>query len=269
MTIPFKVLIPSRFASQRLPGKPLRMIAGKSLIRRVVEQAHRSGAADVRVATDDARIAAEVERFGGRSVMTRADHESGTDRIAEAATAAGFADDDIVVNLQGDEPLMDPALLATVAAALALTSEASVATLATPVASVSELLDPSAVKVVIDAAGFALYFSRAPIPWCRDEMPPLPRAPERLPRAHDALRHLGVYAYRVGDLRRISAAPACALERAEVLEQLRVLWLGLRLHVSVVAQAPHAGVDTEEDLLRVEAMLADSVRSDVEAAHGG
>lgn len=249
----YRIVIPARYASSRLPGKPLLPLAGKPMIQWVWENAVRAGARDVIVATDDQRIAQAARGFGADACLTAAEHPSGTDRLAEVAALRGFAPDDVVVNLQGDEPNVPAALLQQVASAVTENPDAGMATLATPVGSVGELFDPNAVKVVLDDRGFALYFSRAPIPWVRDAFKQGP--PASLPSAVPFLRHLGLYAYRARTLASLSRAPAAALEGAEALEQLRALALGIRIHVGVIAEAPGHGVDTEADLARVEALL--------------
>ena len=213
----FRVVIPARYASTRFPGKPLVPLAGKPMLQWVYENAARSGAREVVIATDDARIAAAARGFGAPVAMTSPSHQSGTDRIAEAATNAGWGPQDIVVNLQGDEPLLPPALLRQVAGLLEQDPGAAIATLATPVRSRAEYLDPNAVKVVAGEDGRALYFSRAPIPWHRDG------APGGGPEHAGARRHIGLYAYRVGALQRLAALPVAALEAVEKLEQLRAL----------------------------------------------
>jgi 3-deoxy-manno-octulosonate cytidylyltransferase (CMP-KDO synthetase) len=253
--IPFKVVIPARLASQRLPEKALRDIEGQPLIVHVWERARASSAGEVLVATDDARIAGAVEQAGGRAVLTSPHHASGTDRLAEVARTLGWSDDTVVVNLQGDEPLVPPALLDELATALA-TSDAGIATAATPIRDAHELFSPSAVKVVLDDRGFALYFSRAPIPWVRDSFSE--RGLHELPQGAPFLRHLGLYAYRAATLRRLSEAPPAAIERAEALEQLRALALGMRIHVRIIDEAPPPGVDTEEDLERVRRAMRSS-----------
>lgn len=248
----FRVVIPARYAASRLPGKPLLPLAGRPMIAHVHDCARRSGAQTVIVATDDARIAQAARDFGADVRMTADTHRSGTDRLAEVVAAEGWADDTIVVNLQGDEPLMPPACIRQVAEALAAHPEADVATLCTPVHHPAELFDPHVVKVVRDAADHALYFSRAPIPWHRDEFA---GDPDTLPADTPFLRHIGLYAYRAGYLRDyVTAAPA-PLERAESLEQLRVLWHGGRIVVPVAEAIPGPGVDTPDDLARVERIL--------------
>lgn len=240
----FRVVIPARFAASRLPGKPLRSVAGRALVLRCVDVATRSGAAHVAVATDDERIAAVVRGEGHSAVMTRVDHPSGTDRLAEVAALSGWGDDDIIVNLQGDEPLVPPELLARLAQALLERPDVGIATVATPIHSVDEVRSPHVVKVVMDERQRALYFSRAPIPHDRDERGDVMR-----------YRHLGLYAYRVRTLQTLAATPVHALERAEQLEQLRALAHGIAIHVTLVDQAPPPGVDTQADLERVEAHL--------------
>lgn len=245
----FHVVIPARFASTRLPGKPLLEIAGRPMIQHVVERACASAADEVIVATDDARIAAAVRdpRRPGTpiAVMTDTALPSGTDRVAAVAIARGWSDATLVVNVQGDEPFLPWAMINQVAALLEEDIAAGIATLATPVVSLEEFLDPNAVKVVVSADGGALYFSRAPIPWTRDG------APAGIASQRDfsgAFRHVGLYAYRVGVLRRISALPPSPLEQREKLEQLRALENGIRIAVGVCAERPMPGVDTSEDL---------------------
>ncbi len=249
----FVVIIPARYASQRLPGKPLLPIGDKPMVQHVYERALESGAGRVAVATDDVRIAEVVEGFGGEVCMTAAEHASGTDRLAEAAEQLGLEDEQVVVNLQGDEPLMPPALLHQVAEDMEAHPDASVTTLCTPIHTAAELFDPHVVKVVSDAAGYALYFSRAVIPWDRDAFAV---TTEELPPQAEHYRHLGIYAYRTGFLRRYSSLEPCALERMESLEQLRVLWAGERIHVAEAAERPGHGVDTAADLERVRGLLA-------------
>jgi 3-deoxy-manno-octulosonate cytidylyltransferase (CMP-KDO synthetase) len=247
----FTAVIPARFASQRLPGKPLRDVAGKPIVRWVYERAVASGAQRVWIATDDARIEAACRAFGAQVQVTSPDHPSGTDRIAEVARVQEWAPADIVVNVQGDEPLLPPALIRQVAQLLESHPAAGVATLATPIRSRHEFLDPNVVKVVRGSEGFALYFSRAPIPWHRDA------ADERGPtRFDDALRHLGLYAYRVAALEKLARLKPTALERTEKLEQLRALENGIGIAVGIASELPGPGVDTEEDLRAVEAILS-------------
>jgi 3-deoxy-manno-octulosonate cytidylyltransferase (CMP-KDO synthetase) len=243
VTTGFIVVIPARYASTRLPGKPLKDIAGKPMIEWVYRQAAESGASEVIVATDDERIAAACRGFGARVELTSAEHPSGTDRIAELALRFGWSDQQIVVNVQGDEPLISPLCIAQTARLLGWHPDAAVATLTTPLQNDSEFHDPNYVKVVTDRSGWALYFSRAPIPWPRDGGMPAVR------------RHVGLYAYRAGGLRTISAAPPCALEETERLEQLRALWLGLKIIVADAVEPPSPHVDTEEDLLKIRRFL--------------
>ena len=246
--MPFKVVIPARFASSRLPGKPLADIAGKPMVVRVAERAAQSGASEILVATDHEAVKAAVERHGFGAVMTRADHASGTDRLAEVAVQRRWRDEDIVVNVQGDEPCLAPALVDRVAEALGGDAQAAAATACHPLGSLAEFLDPNVVKVVRDMHGHALYFSRAPIPWPRDAFA---GSRERLPEGLPAQRHIGIYAYRVAFLHRYGALGAAPIEHFEALEQLRILWHGFRIRVIEVAQPQEGGVDTAEDLARI------------------
>jgi 3-deoxy-manno-octulosonate cytidylyltransferase (CMP-KDO synthetase) len=246
----FVVAIPARYASTRLPGKPLLLIAGEPMIVHVARRATEAGAAEVVIATDDERIAAAVRPLGLKVCMTSPEHASGTDRLAECAHRCGWADDRIVVNLQGDEPLCPPAAIRTVAQTLA-TSGAHIATLATPIHTTAELFDANAVKVVRNAAGDALYFSRAPIPWPRDAFA---RDRTTMPRGATWLRHLGLYAYTAAVLRRFAESPASPFEQTESLEQLRALDLGWRIAVAVSESPLPPGVDTPEDLERVNSI---------------
>lgn len=250
--VPFKVVIPARYGATRLPGKPLLPIAGRPLIAHVVDRARESGAEEVVVATDDRRIFDACAGFGAQAEMTAASHRSGSDRIAEVIERRGWADDTVVVNLQGDEPTMPAALVDQVAMDLAARAGAGMATLAHRIDESAHLFDPHVVKVVTDSAGFALYFSRAPLPWHRDELFG-PR--ERLPATVRFLRHIGLYAYRAGFVRRYVQWEPAPLELAESLEQLRVLWHGERIHVSVTDLDPGRGVDTADDLARAAALL--------------
>lgn len=250
----FTVVIPARLASTRLPDKPLADIAGKPMVVRVAERAAASGAAAVWVAADDERIVRACAAHGVQALLTRRDHASGSDRLAEACALLALPDDGIVVNVQGDEPLMVPALVARCAALLDEHRDCAVATAAHPLSSVDEYLDPNVVKVVCDAAGRALLFSRAPLPWWRDGPRDAAGRPGALPADPAPLRHIGLYAYRAGFLRRFPTLPAAPLERTESLEQLRVLWHGERIVVHVTPQAPGPGVDTPQDLARVRAL---------------
>lgn len=252
MSQDFTVVIPARYASSRLPGKPLRKLAGKPMLRHVFDAAGQCGAEQVIVATDDERIEQAAREFGAEVCMTSAEHASGTDRLAEVVERRSLADDAIIVNLQGDEPLMPPALVRQVAEDLAANEAARIATLATPLVAAGEFFDTNVVKVVTDRSGFALYFSRAPIPWDRDL---LHDGIQALPIGIVPLRHIGIYAYRASYLRRYATLRPCPLEQAEQLEQLRALWYGERIHVAEAAQRPGPGVDTEEDLVIAEQLL--------------
>jgi 3-deoxy-manno-octulosonate cytidylyltransferase (CMP-KDO synthetase) len=253
----FTVIIPARYASTRLPAKPLADIAGKPMVVRVAERALASGAAQVLIATDHDDIVAAAHAHGVRAIRARAEHASGTDRIAEAARLIGLAADDIVVNVQGDEPEMPPAIIARVAAMLARNADASIATACHAIHDAAEFFNPNVVKVVTDARGHALYFSRAPIPFARDYLAasahasapvgPVPTLPAELP----CYRHLGIYAYRVSFLEAYASLAAVPIERFEALEQLRALWHGYRIAVAVIDEAPPPGVDTPADLERV------------------
>ncbi|MCX7099159.1 MAG: 3-deoxy-manno-octulosonate cytidylyltransferase [Methylococcales bacterium] len=253
MSLRFKVVIPARFASTRLPGKPLLDIAGKPMIAHVCERAKEADAEEVVVATDDLRIFQTVSDLGIKAVMTRTDHQSGTERIAEVAAICGWADDEVIVNLQGDEPLIPPAIIREVALALASQTHAGIATLAAKIIDHAEIANPNAVKVVLDKAGYALYFSRAPIPWERGTFTPASKIPSG---TVPYLRHIGIYAYRTAFLKRYCAWEASPLESVEALEQLRILWHGDAILVKVVDKTPEAGVDTEEDLRRVTQALS-------------
>jgi 3-deoxy-manno-octulosonate cytidylyltransferase (CMP-KDO synthetase) len=248
----FRVVIPARHASTRLPGKPLVDIAGKPMIAHVHARAVESGATEVIVATDDERIAAACASFAADVQMTSPQHASGTDRLAEVALRRGWQDDDVIVNVQGDEPLLPPVLVRQAAGLLAAQPQAAIGTLATPIESLAEFLDPNVVKVVVRDDGLALYFSRAPIPWQRDGAP---GGLATQTAFAGALRHIGLYAYRAGALRRLAATPPSSLELAEKLEQLRALQAGLAIAVGRAAERPGPGVDTPEDLERVRRLL--------------
>ncbi len=256
----FIVVIPARAASTRLPGKPLLDLGGLPMVVRTARQAACSGATRVLIATDHADIVRAAAEHGIEALMTRADHASGTDRLAEVATLLALKDTDIVVNVQGDEPLIDPALIDAVAALLGYHPEAAIATCAAPITQATTLFDPNAVKVVCDAHGRALYFSRAPIPWARDA---LADGRQQLAPGLPAWLHVGLYAYRAGFLHHFSDLPAGQLERVESLEQLRALEHGLAIYVHRAAIAPARGVDTPEDLDRVRALL----KNDTPPAH--
>jgi 3-deoxy-manno-octulosonate cytidylyltransferase (CMP-KDO synthetase) len=247
----FTVIIPARLASTRLPNKPLADLGGKPMVVRVAERARESGAARIIVATDHADIAAACAAHGVEACMTRADHQSGSDRIAEVAQKIGLAPDAVVVNLQGDEPLIDPALLDACAARIS--GDVPMATCAHPISDVADVFNPNVVKVVLDKAGRALYFSRATIPWHRDGFA---HTREQLPEGYAPLRHIGLYAYSNAFLQAYPKLEASPLEQVEALEQLRVLWHGYPIAVHVTASAPQAGVDTPEDLARVRQQFA-------------
>jgi 3-deoxy-manno-octulosonate cytidylyltransferase (CMP-KDO synthetase) len=242
----FTVIVPARLASTRLPNKPLADLGGKPMVVRVAERAALSGASQVIVATDHADILDACKRHGVDARMTRADHPSGTDRIAEVAAAIGLTAEAVVVNVQGDEPLIDPVLIAATAARIA--DDVPMATAAHPIADVADLFNPNVVKVVLDKAARALYFSRATIPWHRDAFG---RSKDTMPPQYAALRHIGLYAYRNAFLQNYPTLEVSPLEQIEALEQLRVLWHGYPIAVHVTAEAPAAGVDTPEDLERV------------------
>lgn len=252
MSVRFKVVIPARYGSTRLPGKPLLNIAGRPMIAHVCERAQEAEADEIIVATDDDRIFQAVVDLGFKAVMTCADHQSGTERLAEVARLCGWAADEIIVNLQGDEPLIPPAYIRNVAAALAGQQIAGIATLAARINESEEIFNPNAVKVVLNKDGYALYFSRAPIPWERDAFTSAGGAPSgKMPH----LRHIGMYAYTVDFLNRYCLWAPSMLESVESLEQLRILWHGEAIRVEIVDKTPAAGVDTQEDLMRVEQVL--------------
>lgn len=245
----FCIVIPARWQSSRLPGKPLLEIAGKPLLQRVCERASEANASQLVVATDDARIETEVKAWGYEVVMTQVDHESGSDRVAEVAEKMHWGDDQIIVNVQGDEPLIDPRAIRQVAENLANNPAAGIATLSSPLSDASELSDPNAVKVVADNQGLALYFSRAPIPWSRDA---------GAGNLQLARRHIGIYAYRVDALKQITQLAIADIERSESLEQLRAMAAGIRIHVEDACADTGPGVDTQADLLAVAALLEQS-----------
>ncbi|MBC0854292.1 3-deoxy-manno-octulosonate cytidylyltransferase [Pantoea sp. SGAir0180] len=245
----FIAIIPARYASTRLPGKPLVDIHGKPMVVHVMERARESGASRVIVATDHPEVACAVEAAGGEVCMTRADHHSGTERLAEVIEKYQFADDQIIVNVQGDEPMIPADIVHQVATNLAQ-ADAGMATLAVPITDAEEAFNPNAVKVVMDARGYALYFSRATIPWDRERY-----AQSREQIGDTLLRHIGIYAYRAGFIRRYISWEPCPLEQIELLEQLRVLWYGEKIHVAVAKTIPGVGVDTPEDLTRVRAAM--------------
>jgi 3-deoxy-manno-octulosonate cytidylyltransferase (CMP-KDO synthetase) len=241
--VDFIVVIPARFYSSRLPGKPLAAIRGRPMIAWVYERARQSGAKDVLIATDDERIVEACARFGARTILTRGNHASGTDRIAEVAERLAWADDQLIVNVQGDEPLIPIGLIDQVAALAKRHPDAAIATLVTPISLDRDVENPNFVKVVRDKNGYALYFSRAAIPYARDG------AETR------RYRHIGIYAYRASALRAITAAGPCELERIERLEQLRALWLGAKIITADACEPPAPGVDTEADLVSMRARV--------------
>lgn len=260
----FTVVIPARFASTRLPGKPLKDISGMSMIQRVYQQAEKSQAAKVIVATDDQRVFDAVQAFGGEVCMTSAEHQSGTDRLQEVAAFYNFADDHIVVNVQGDEPLIPPEVIDQVAENLKRHSNAGVSTLCEPIESDEDFRNPNIVKVVADSTGMALYFSRAPIPWPRDYINrehhiKQDHANNQVNAMSDTLnpmRHIGIYGYRVAMLNAFIHWPMAPIETLECLEQLRFMWNGERIHVAEAKALVPGGVDTEEDLQRVINLLS-------------
>ena len=257
----FTVVIPARYASTRLPGKPLLAIAGKPMIQHVYERAAASGAEAVVIATDDEQVYDAAQTFGARVEMTAAHHRSGTERIAEVVARIGMAGERVVVNVQADEPMLPPALVRQVAGNLADRPQAQVATLCEPIVDPAKLFDPAVVKVVCDGSGFALYFSRAPIPWDRQRFAPLPvSVPAKLRADTGHYRHIGIYAYRAAYLQAYAAQTASPLERAEDLEQLRALHHGARIHVAEAAEPAGPGVDTPQDLEAVRRLMADDRR---------
>ena len=248
----FKVVIPARYASTRLPGKPLADIHGKPMVVRVVELALASGADDVWVATDHSEVADAVQTRGYNALMTSSDHASGTDRIAEVVQTLHWPDDTIVVNVQGDEPLLDPRLIADVAESLSSHGTASMATACHAIHDIASMFNQNVVKVVIDRMGYAMYFSRAPIPYARDAFQ---NAPTRLPPDLPVYRHIGIYAYRAAFLKTYQQLSPAPVEQCEALEQLRALWHGHKIAVAITDLAPAAGVDTPQDLAKVRALL--------------
>lgn len=243
----FKVVIPARYASTRLPGKPLLELAGRPMLQYVHERSLQSGAKEVIIATDDQRIADAAQGFGATVCMTSAGHTSGTERLAEVVETQDWDDNDIIVNVQGDEPLIPAVLIRQIATDLAHHTDAPVATLAYPIQSIAEAADPHVVKVVLDRQGYALYFSRASIPCHRDS--------PRVDASATALRHIGLYAYRASFLKHYMQMEPSPLESIEKLEQLRVLWHGMKIHVGIASEIPGHGVDTREDLARVDALI--------------
>lgn len=252
----FTVLIPARLASSRLPRKPLADIGGKPMVVRVAERAEQSGAAQVVVAADAPEILDACAAHGVRALPTRADHASGSDRLAEACELLGLDGNDLIVNVQGDEPLIDPQLIRAVAALLPRAPQADMGTAAHAIDTVQDFVNPNVVKVLTDAHGLALTFSRAPLPWWRDAYADAwAKGINALPQPAP-LRHIGIYSYRAGFLRRFPQLPPAPIEQLEALEQLRAIWHGHRIAVHISAQAPGPGVDTPQDLARVQALFA-------------
>lgn len=247
----FKIIIPARYASSRLPGKPLLDIAGKPMIQHVYERATESEATDVIIATDDERIEQTAKSFGAKVCMTQANHPSGTDRLAEVAAHYQFADNDIIINVQGDEPCLPAQLINQVAADLELHTEADIATLYSQITQEKQVFDPNVVKVVMDGDGYALYFSRAPIPWMRDHFDQQSTLPPELPH----YKHIGLYGYRASFLTHYAELSSCILEQEESLEQLRALFHGKKIHLTKAGVNPGHGVDTAEDLAQARSLL--------------
>ena len=252
----YKIVIPARYASSRLPGKPLVSLAGKPMIQHVYERAVATGVSDIIIATDDSRIESVAKDFGASVMMTDPNHDNGTDRIAEVARRSGWADDDVVVNLQGDEPLIPKALIDLTAQALIDNASAGMSSLCTPITSAEDGFDPNVVKVVINARQEAMYFSRATIPWDRDLYK---NSTAQLSTQHPCYRHIGMYGYRVGFLHDYANMQPTTLEASECLEQLRALWYGVKIQMAVIDQAPGHGIDTPDDVARVEALLQHNI----------
>lgn len=248
----YKIVIPARYGSSRLPGKPLIELAGKPMIQHVYERALATGIQDIVVATDDERIFDVAKAFGANVVMTSVDHENGTERIAEVAAKLGWQGDDVIVNVQGDEPLIPRELIELTAKGLLDNPQAGMASLCTPIRDAAEAFDPNAVKAVLDNNGFAMYFSRAPIPWDRDLYK---QGQDQLTQLAPVYRHIGMYGYRVSFLQEYAKMEMTALEQAECLEQLRALCYGVKIHMAVIDQPPGHGVDTQDDVARVEAQI--------------
>lgn len=252
----YKIVIPARYASSRLPGKPLLELAGKPMIQHVYERACATGVQDIVIATDDERIRAAAQAFGADVVMTSAAHENGTERIAEVACIKGWPADTVIVNLQGDEPLIPQSLIELTAQGLLAHPQAGMSSVCTPLRHDADAFNPNVVKVVLDRQQFALYFSRATIPWDRDAYKDGAQA---MTGKMPVYRHIGMYGYRVSFLQQYSDMEPCTLETTEALEQLRALWYGVKIHMSVIEQAPGHGVDTPEDAERVAALLRQGV----------
>lgn len=249
----FHIIIPARYASTRLPGKPLRQLAGKPILQHVYEQANKSQAKSVVIATDDVRIKQAAEAFGAEVCMTSTAHTSGTERLAEVIEIKNFAPDDIILNLQGDEPMMPPVCLDQVAALLVTNTDCKMASLCEPIATAEDLFDPNVVKLVLDKNRHAIYFSRAPLPWHRNAFSNNTRVLPVEPELY--YRHIGLYAYRADFIKTYLTLAVSPIEKAESLEQLRVLWHGEKIAMDIARETPGPGIDTEEDLKKVEAML--------------
>jgi 3-deoxy-manno-octulosonate cytidylyltransferase (CMP-KDO synthetase) len=252
----FRVVIPVRYNSLRLPGKALLNIAGKPVIQHVYERAIASKAESVVIATDDERIKKVAEEFGANVCMTSPEHQSGSERLAETVVALGYPDDDVVVNVQGDEPLIPPAIISQVAQDLLDHDNIKVATLCEPIKNLEDLFNPDIVKVTMNRRGYALYFSRAPIPWVRDQFSMKEKQTLNNFSSTEHFRHIGIYAYRVGFLQEYVGWEPCPLESLEKLEQLRVLWNGGRIHVAIAKEKSPIGIDTEEDLEKIRRLVS-------------
>jgi len=248
----YKIVIPARYASSRLPGKPLIELAGKTMIQHVYERAVETGVKDIVIATDNDRIRREAESFGAEVVMTSPEHENGTERIAEVAAIKGWDDDVVIVNLQGDEPLIPQQLIEMTAASLINYPQAGMSSVCTPLEDDQDAFDPNVVKVVLDKDQFAMYFSRASIPWDRDGYKD---GSDKMTTKMPLYRHIGMYGYRVSFLRQYHSMESCALETTEALEQLRALWYGVKIHMSIIDEPPGHGIDTAEVVERVEPLL--------------
>ncbi|MCW8929434.1 MAG: 3-deoxy-manno-octulosonate cytidylyltransferase [Gammaproteobacteria bacterium] len=261
MNANFKIVIPARYASSRLPGKPLKKIAGKPMIQHTYERSLQSQASEIVIATDDQRIIDAAKQFTDDVIMTSPDHASGTERLAEVLELKQWDDDSIIVNVQGDEPLVSPKHIELVAESLKNNTKAGMATLGTPIVDLEEVFDSNVVKVVMDYQGYALYFSRAVIPWSRDSFTMDSIGHQKVKSLmNDAnwYRHIGMYAYRGTALKQYMTLQSCMLEKTESLEQLRVLYNGIGIHVSIVHDEPGHGVDVEADLAKVELLLANN-----------
>jgi len=251
----YKIVIPARYASSRLPGKPLLELNGKPMIQHTYERALETGVKEIVIATDDPRIFQAAESFGADVVMTSPDHENGTERIAEVAEIKGWDKDDVLVNLQGDEPLVPKALIEQTAQGLLQHPDAGMSSICTAIDNAEDAFDPNVVKVVLDCQGFAMYFSRAPIPWDRDLYKD---GQDKITDIMPAYRHIGMYGYRVSFLQEYTRMQQCPIEQAECLEQLRALWYGVKIHMGITDQPPGHGVDTPDDIKRVEELLKGS-----------